>query len=780
MLNVCYESCKKCNLCCDYCISSDNCVDEAAGYCDYKEIVHRIALLKPDRIVLSGGEPLKDDQLLDKLKELRSQCPNAYISLSTNGSISFVFETLKGLVDCIDISLPSTDSKIYELMRGKDLSTTVIENIKKIKALGFNTRISFVLTKINSSSLIGVLDLAEKIGVDSVRIGRFLPLRNAKNVQEKYVLSKEKIQQIIGSINLEKYSFTIIPPISELKNLEDNYLVIDFNGRWFLPKAEGKVYLRDDEVEQKINNQYAVFKSVELKDKYEQFFRPFRIRKNEPQPTPVDEFYSDRTRILFSPSFRRMQQKAQVFSLEKNPSIHSRLTHSIEVSDIGRRLALRIAEKLCNDCEKKEYKLLSEHAESLVAIVENACLIHDMGNPPFGHFGEAAIKRWWKDNCKLYLKEYNERATRNSEISISYTDTFGKRLLADFSEFDGNPQGIRTILRLCGNKDEEGSSCQSGLNLSYPTILCAIKYARVAGADASKRKIHKDLVGKAGFFRSERNLVEKIYDEVGMSQRHPRYPFTYIMEAADDIAYGISDISDGIDKKILTLDTFVEEFRRIWKDEYKEDVTERIIPSEITDLLKNKQKHRKDDFNVLLGSHWKTLLIDAVVKEYTANIDKYMTGTVAPILKNIAADNEANKVLHVLKTISKRIIYRTPEAEEIEMAGYSIISGLLNYFGKLLTLTFDEFDELIKEDGKPSEKKLDLEWRIFNRLSKTCVSSYIEQLKELSEYYSGKADRRHIEWWLRVHMIIDYVAGMTDDYALETYQVTSGIKISIF
>ena len=103
----------------------------------------------------------------------------------------------------------------------------------------------------------------------------------------------------------------------------------------------------------------------------------------------IDQFYSDRSRILYSSSFRRLQQKAQVFSLESNASVRTRLTHSLEVSDLGRTLANNIAYRLKNAKKLRENNILS-----LVAIVENACLLHDIGNPPFGHFCEAAIQDW--------------------------------------------------------------------------------------------------------------------------------------------------------------------------------------------------------------------------------------------------------------------------------------------------------------------------------------------------------------------------------------------------
>lgn len=129
---------------------------------------------------------------------------------------------------------------------------------------------------------------------------------------------------------------------------------------------------------------------------FNQFISSKRVEKSSVnRKVPINEFYSDRSRVLYSSSFRRLQQKAQVFSLEPNASVRTRLTHSLEVSDIGRTLANSIAYEL------RRKKLLSDgNVPIVVSIVENACLLHDIGNPPFGHFGEAAIKDWAKEYVK--------------------------------------------------------------------------------------------------------------------------------------------------------------------------------------------------------------------------------------------------------------------------------------------------------------------------------------------------------------------------------------------
>ena len=234
----------------------------------------------------------------------------------------------------------------------------------------------------------------------------------------------------------------------------------------------------------------------------------------------IDEFYSDRSRIIYCSSFRRLLQKAQVFSLEPNASIRTRLTHSLEVADLGRTLANKIVYKLLANKD-----ISDRNMQSFVSIVENSCLLHDIGNPPFGHFGETAIRDWAKNRARNSVPE--ESITKDSLFNL---------LMSDFEEFDGNPQGFRTITKLHTERDEYS------LNLTYATLLCSLKYSRAAG-----EKSGDGILKKAGYFQSEIELVKSIYESVEI-QLHHRYPLTYIMEAADDIAYCMSDIADGIEK----------------------------------------------------------------------------------------------------------------------------------------------------------------------------------------------------------------------------------------
>lgn len=458
-----------------------------------------------------------------------------------------------------------------------------------------------------------------------------------------------------------------------------------------------------------------------------------RLRESSiKRPRGIDEFYSDRSRIIYSSSFRRLQQKAQVFSLEPNASVRTRLTHSIEVSDLGRTLANKIAYNL-----KNSNKLTDNNTQMVVAIVENACLLHDIGNPPFGHFGEAAIKDWAKNNIYNLIPN---RIDRESELL--------KKLVKDFEEFDGNPQGFRIVTKLHTEHDKYS------LNLTYSTLLSIIKYPRASG-----EKGDDGILKKAGYFQTEKDLVEKIFKESNLINGC-RYPFVYIMEAADDIAYCMSDIADGIEKGILTEKQFLEEFKNEWKKKY-----------ELLDLPKivNEIKEVKG-FNQDISIPWSKEAMDEVVKEFVSKEENIYKGNAQSL---ISENLEMGKVLETMKSVSKRILYTSFEAESIEITGYAVIMGILKKYGCILKMEYDNFKKLV--DGEKI-KEFDFEKRLFHLIGKRYIKAYNYEKEKIKE--KEEKDVFLIkEWWLRVHLILDHISGMTDEYALETYQMFEGIKL---
>ena len=458
-------------------------------------------------------------------------------------------------------------------------------------------------------------------------------------------------------------------------------------------------------------------------------FYPERIRKSRiGDRTTHDEFASDRSRILFCTSFRRMMKKAQVFSLEENTSVRNRLTHSIEVSDIGKSLAREVGKRL-------EKRGLAERMDSILLeqIVENGCLAHDIGNPPFGHFGEEAIKTWFQNN-DLSSKFCQDDKTTHSKFP---------RLLADLKDFDGNPQGFRILTRLHTEIDE------FGLNLSYSALLASIKYP--ACPDTKKSSGWR----KSGIFNSEWPLYRDICDEKGIAEGK-RYFAAYLVELADDICYCLSDITDAFEKKFIDYRLFWEELRKIF--------TENNYDWQIfTDKIKLKDGDEIECFSHQIAVRVSREIFEAGAEYFCNNIEEYIAGDAKDICESI----EDGVILKALKQFARKFIYVAPEVQKIEIAGFQVVKGLLDHYSQLLALSVDEFHEFAKE-GKPIKgKSLDLHWRIFNQLSERMLESYLKQLKDGVDNENS----------LRVRLIVDYVAGLTDVDALRFYQNAQGISI---
>ena len=233
-------------------------------------------------------------------------------------------------------------------------------------------------------------------------------------------------------------------------------------------------------------------------------------------------FVQDYDRIIFSSSFRRLAKKTQVHPLVRNDHIHNRLTHSLEVSSVGRSLALLAGQGLVErGCLPQEYS-----PEHLGQIMQAACLAHDIGNPPFGHAGEEAIRDWFKDagHAKHYLKDL-----RPAER-------------ADFEAFDGNAQGFRVVNTLENNKDT------GGFRLTFPVLASLVKYPCSAHEALGRSS------SKFNYYTAEQEIFTDVFSTLGLVHdgRARRHPLSYLLEAADDICYRIIDMEDACELRIIT------------------------------------------------------------------------------------------------------------------------------------------------------------------------------------------------------------------------------------
>lgn len=483
------------------------------------------------------------------------------------------------------------------------------------------------------------------------------------------------------------------------------------------------------------------------RDFYENIIKKDRLRpSSQPDRDTNHEMVSDHARVVTSNAFRRLQAKAQVFSLEENASVRTRLTHSLEVSAFGRQLAQRIFSKLHN---KK--KIDKKHEFAFVSLVETSCLLHDIGNPPFGHFGEYSIRNWFKRNWKEIS---NFWISKNKNIS----NILCKKYSSDFFEFDGNAQGFRIITKLQWHNDHYG------LNLTCSLLSAYLKYISCN----SNPKI--DFQKKIGFFKTEEKIFKDI-SKVLELKNSKRNPLAYVMEAADDLAYCLSDIEDGIEKNIITPQNFIDYIIENTKDKKALNIINNIIKYSKNKIInpeydkkiinhKNKEKIKFFEFRINLTRKLQDMLCDC----YINNHDDILNGTARPLKK---LNKSVEVILNTITDFAKNNLFCSKYAADIELAGHSAISGILDKFKDVLTLSSKEFNDIL--NNKSGKGAFEHEKRLIWMLPK----------KQLNVYEYEKTIFPNIEPILRAHLIIDYISGMTDNHAIQVYQILSGISIGV-
>lgn len=465
------------------------------------------------------------------------------------------------------------------------------------------------------------------------------------------------------------------------------------------------------------------------------------------------ESESDRGRFVFSSPLRRLQQKAQVYSLEDNAAVRSRLTHSLEVSQVGRYVAQLILKKLESKDDEPKPK---GHELAFINFVETACLMHDVGNPPFGHLGEFAIQEWFRERANC--------CTESAGIACEAHSEQLKKHMAEFTNFDGNCQGLRIVTRLQWNNDEYG------LNLTYSQLAAYLKYVTHQSESDENIEIKK----KGGYFLTEEEIVKDCWHKLGMT-KNSRHPLVYIMEAADDIAYSISDIEDALEKGLIQLNPFLDEIEKAIGSENKEtDAGKYVLDlvAKIRTHTTNKHLSPYTDFRTSLTR----LLASYAAEKYVLQHNDILNGVSSPIFSKGSKDVEA-LVLEKIKKFAIDNVYRTAAAADNELAGYSILRGILNHFEPLLSCNQKTIKHLMGAklaDGDENFKANKLQKRLFALLPKRYLKVYKNEVDGLAQHEPLSNLK---EWALRAHLITDYISGMTDDFALETFQLLSGIKV---
>lgn len=443
------------------------------------------------------------------------------------------------------------------------------------------------------------------------------------------------------------------------------------------------------------------------------------------------EFEKDYHRIIGSASFRRLQDKTQVFPLDKSDFIRTRLTHSLEVSSFAKSLGQNISEKILKEIQDPDFT--QQNKADICDILQCAGLIHDIGNPPFGHFGEAAIQDWFKEHLPKLL--YKGQPVHN----LLYP-----QMREDFYHFEGNTQALRLVTKLHFLVDEHG------FNLTKALLATIIKYP-VSSLEINKKSGNiKDK--KMGYFYADRENFREIERATGTNGS--RHPLTYILEAADDIAYKTADIEDAVKKGAISYEHLLAELKECGKDEPEEGTYWKCIGNLEYRYRKaiEKQYDRPDIYAV---QNWvvnvQGKLIAAATEGFVRNYDAIMAGTYT---KDILWQTDGEQLAYVLGDIAYRYVFISNPIYKLEISADAIFNFLLEKF----------VDAVLYYD---TDKSL-------NSVQVKLVSLISDNYKKIYEIYAEGKDEIE-KLYLRLMLVTDYVCGMTDSYAKNLYQELNGI-----
>lgn len=453
---------------------------------------------------------------------------------------------------------------------------------------------------------------------------------------------------------------------------------------------------------------------------WDKIFTTQRVGQRPESEGQRSGFQKDFDRLIFSSSFRRLQNKTQVFPLPGSTFVHNRLTHSLEVASVGRSLGSMVGERLSGEMKDSSEHAYEFYRYELSNVIAAGCLAHDIGNPAFGHSGEKAISAYFINNAEI---EVGGRSLK---------DHFEEKEWADLTNFEGNANALRILTHRFKGR------LMNGLGLTYTTVASILKYPCEALAIDKGYKHRK----KFGFFQSEKEVIQAVAESTGMKREegelivYKRHPFVYLVEAADDICYSIIDMEDahrlGILSHDLVRDSFLHVLRSIAPDSFDEskllhtynkieDLNERIsyLRSKAIDFLTTKAV---DVFwtnreSILEGSFNDTLL---------GNIEKQYS----PLKK--------------VMRISAEKIYNHDTVLEIEIAGYNVMAELLEMI----------VPALLKEKKDHKDEKV--------------LKLFPQQFREFEDTSSP---------YLKVLNSFDLISGMTDLYATELYRKLKGIDI---
>jgi len=485
---------------------------------------------------------------------------------------------------------------------------------------------------------------------------------------------------------------------------------------------------------------------------------PVRIRdlikgttsKNSDHRTP---FQQDFDRLLFSTPVRRLQDKAQVFPLEPNDAVRTRLTHSMEVSTVARGIVLKVASLLGSQHP------FSKRERDIHDIALAAGLVHDLGNPPFGHFGEDAIREWFITENGL-----GKKALASLDSCPQMRD--------DIAVHEGNARTIRLLCSLQILAD------RNGLNLTAATIAATMKY--VAPSHLLSKAEVDHTRSKPGYLWSEAPVVTRVREATGTAET--RHPIAFIVEAADDCVYSLCDLEDAVRKGILSWDELCgvlcdqicdqkekDEAKRAERDKFEKWLQSfaSVIDDRFSGSGLSPGMRARDDARALwLRTQGQGLIITQAAASFVARYDDIMNGT---FKGELVADREyapdAARLVKCCKKAAQRHVYPVRPNLELELKGRRVIHDLMD----LLWLGLKDY----QGEAPKAKSVAGKTWYLLSENYRTVFEA--DWATSVTDAEVRKVDACVLRQYLRLLLLTDYVGGMTDTFACTLHRsLTNG------
>lgn len=442
--------------------------------------------------------------------------------------------------------------------------------------------------------------------------------------------------------------------------------------------------------------------------------RRFNSSSQNTQDHSRGDYMRDYDRLIFSSQFRRLQNKTQVFPLPGAVFVHNRLTHSLEVASVGRSLGRTVGEKIAEKHgDKLDEIAVDFYRFELPAVVMTACIAHDIGNPPFGHSGETAIKSYFEELDESKKKRISEELTENQ--------------FNDFLKFEGNANAFRILTNIF---------LKNGLKLTFATLASIIKYP-TNSTNGFDNKTGYVSTKKSGFFDSETSYYQELVKKLGINvideekQVYARHPFVFLVEAADDICYRIIDLEDAHRLNIISTQEALDLLLPFFEGQEVYTYLEGKLPK----IEDNQQKLS------LLRAMLINQLTNKCADVFMENEGEILNGTLNKPLIDLL-DEHTIELIQKIDEISLKKIYRHQAVIEVEIAGYHVIGGLL-----------DEFVSAVLAPKAAKSKML---------------------LQLLPVQFTIKPED---SLYINLQKIVDYISGMTDIYAVDLYRKITGIEM---